>query len=254
MMASTSKYLIERLRDNYAVVVEPQDGEAFELTGPRLGNFLESMQIFRTNMSRLTSRGFPADALKIALTQGLHDRAALENNELLERVSQIIEASGFHSVSIDTAGELPAIRFVSRRDGVDRILRLDRQLISSVEYRALVHNQQGLDAMLASGFKLRHGNSDDADVTEHENVSELIEVLFESAKKGLSVQRYKGLGEMNAEQLWETTMDPERRNLLQVRIEDAITADGLFQTLMGDQVEPRRDFIQENALAANVDI
>ena len=252
--AEYQQYLIGRLRDNYAVVLEGEDGEPLELTGPRLGNFLESMEVFRSNLSRLTSRGFPADALRIALLQGLHDRAALENKELLERVAQIIEASGFHKVSIDTSGELPAVVFSSRRDGVERELRLDRRLLASVEYRALVHNRQGLEAIQAGNFKLRHGSSDDANVTEHESVTELLEVLFESAKKGLTVQRYKGLGEMNAEQLWETTMDPERRNLLQVRIEDTITADGLFQTLMGDQVEPRRDFIQQNALAANVDI
>ena len=98
---------------------------------------------------------------------------------------------------------------------------------------------------------MRHGD----EVTVYRDMDALLDQIYKLAEKGLTIQRYKGLGEMNPEQLWETTMNPASRRLLQVTVQDAVGADEIFTILMGDQVEPRRDFIQKNALEVkNLDI
>jgi DNA gyrase subunit B len=112
-----------------------------------------------------------------------------------------------------------------------------------------------LNALGEPPYGVIEKGSDNMEKRQFESMSSLINYIIEVGKKGMTIQRYKGLGEMNPGQLWETTMDPERRTLLQVKVEDAIAADEIFTTLMGDQVEPRRDFIFENALnVSNLDI
>jgi len=212
-----------------------------------------SLSEFREQMGRLVSRGYPEDALRLALLQGLTDKKSLNDHERLYQIGQIIEASGFHSVDVgrDEEHGTSFLSFNSRRDGVERKVRLDWDLVSTAEYRAMSRNKQGLEAMRTTGFTLQKG-----DVIERvESLDEVLETLYKGAKKGLSIQRYKGLGEMNSEQLWQTTMDPESRRLLQVKIEDEVGADDLFTVLMGDQVAPRREFIEKNALnVKNLDV
>jgi DNA gyrase subunit B len=128
---------------------------------------------------------------------------------------------------------------------------LDMALIQSADARAIDRYAQRLGEVYAEPPVLRRKEA----AQTISGPLHLLDAVFDYGRKGLSVQRYKGLGEMNAEQLWETTLDPNVRSLLQVKVNDATDADSLFSRLMGDDVEPRRDFIQENALnVANLDV
>ena len=126
---------------------------------------------------------------------------------------------------------------------------LTQSFVESVDYQVLHKTAETLDGIVVNGSILIKGDK------QHpvSSFAAALEILMKDAQKGMTIQRYKGLGEMNAEQLWETTMNPAVRRLLRVRIEDAMNADDIFATLMGDEVEPRRAFIEENALLAEID-
>jgi DNA gyrase subunit B len=128
---------------------------------------------------------------------------------------------------------------------------LDHAFVESGDYAQIVRTAQMLAGLVREGAQARRGDTARA----VKSFKEGLDWLLAEAKGGMSIQRYKGLGEMNPEQLWETTMDPTKRILLKVQVDDAIGADEIFSTLMGDDVEPRRQFIEMNALGVtNLDV
>jgi DNA gyrase subunit B len=128
---------------------------------------------------------------------------------------------------------------------------IDRELLTSPEFKEVKKLFADLIGIGMPPYAIENGEQK----ALLRSLSEVLSYFMEGGKKGLAIQRYKGLGEMNPAQLWETTMNPETRVLLQVRIEDAVEADEIFSTLMGDEVEPRRRFIEDNALTVkNLDI
>lgn len=138
-----------------------------------------------------------------------------------------------------------------RQHGLDHRIDLDREFFLTPEVKLLIKTNRELEGLLGDGAAIVRGERKQ-DVNRFDQV---VEWLMQEANRGLQISRYKGLGEMNPDQLWETTLDPNSRRLMQVRIEDAVAADEVFTTLMGDEVEPRRDFIEKNALSVvNLDI
>ena len=172
-------------------------------------------------------------------------------NQLFEKNNIDIGTSFKVSTRQNTENHLFYPVIVEKKHGIETDIELNADFFRCHDYQAIARWSQTITGFFESGARIIRGEQT-KNVTEFDQAYEW---LLAQGKKGLVISRYKGLGEMNPEQLWETTMDPESRRLLKVTIEDAVQADEMFTTLMGDQVEPRREFIEKNALSAtNIDV
>ncbi|HET6905481.1 MAG TPA: DNA topoisomerase (ATP-hydrolyzing) subunit B [Rhodanobacteraceae bacterium] len=255
--AALNEYLIanavEGAELGYAPDAPPVQGEALE-------KLLRQYQSALDQVARLAQRG---DA---TFFTALLDHAPLEANlwqdaaalrAWIETLIARINATGLgrarYTLELrDAIAEHPAALLLTRsQHGSDHTWALPQTFFTGADYRPLLEMSRALHGFIREGAQIRRGSASQA----INDFAQARAWLFEEAKKGRNIQRFKGLGEMNPEQLWETTVNPDTRRLLQVRIEDAVAADQIFATLMGDVVEPRRDFIETNALkVANLDV
>jgi DNA gyrase subunit B len=185
----------------------------------------------------------------------IEDESALKQwiEELEGRLNTDLSLSESCTLQLinDSDCEDPGILLTRKTHGIgnDKLIPFD--FFNSVEYRKITELGSKLSDLLSEDAYVKRGEKTE----EVSSFRQALDWLMDDAKKGQHVQRYKGLGEMNPEQLWETTMNADSRRLLQVSIEDAVAADQIFATLMGDQVEPRRDFIETHALTVeNLDV
>jgi DNA gyrase subunit B len=234
---------------------------------PVAGTALEKLMLDYLSSQNLVNRiskkyRCPADVLKVLAYElplvdetklGQHDFMMATLSDLNEKLRHYHSASVYyeaHGVEVpEQHAWLPEIKMISH--GVESLFFMSKDLFLSSEYRKLMAIGSQFRELLGSGAIVKRDDKQQ----EVTSFGAVVVWLWAEAKKGQSIQRYKGLGEMNPDQLWETTMDPESRRLLQVTIEDAVAADKIFTTLMGDQVEPRREFIETNALdVVNLDV
>lgn len=251
------EYVIQLALENASLHVNES---APPLAGAQLEKLINDYRQIMKTLDRL-SRLYPKDLTerfmympKVTLEQ-LGDQQTMQTiaNNLMELLKADHESGLEYSVSLHHDEEkdlwLPKVRTISHGLVHDTIF--NREFFASNDYKAITTLGEQLNSLLEEGAYVKRGERTKAVTT----FKEAMEWLKTEGGKRYDIQRYKGLGEMNPEQLWETTMDPNTRRMLQVTIDDAIVADQIFNTLMGDQVEPRREFIESNALAvSNLDV
>jgi DNA gyrase subunit B len=241
-----------------------------ELTGSELEALLHRLVAFQRYRRIVERRGPAADIVQILLARGAADKTFFDDREPLERLARELTTTlRTVRVEADTEHNTHSLVVEDRAGGFARRETVGIEFVGSAMYRALYASYRGIEAVTGpmivtpvagpgeAGDQAEPEESTAAKASEVRinDLDELVDHFLSAGKRGVAINRYKGLGEMNPDQLWATTMNPDNRTLLQVRAEDDTEADLMFTTLMGDQVEPRRKFIEDNALdVKNLDV
>ncbi len=244
---SMQEYLI-----NNAILDAVLQTKAGDIASTDLKGFITKINQFN-NLCNRVSRILPENIVQIAALSGAFDKSWLENSKLAEKIAiQIIKKLKSSKEDIKWDYKITEnITLISEVRSIKNSIIIDKTILNMAESIALNKlKNEILEEFESEVFLIKKEEKFTANTP-----AELMMIINDIGKKGLSIQRFKGLGEMNAEQLWETTLDPENRTLLQVKINELDSADETFSMLMGNVVEPRRDFIQQNALdVVNLDV
>ncbi len=242
--AEFKKYLLARGIEKKRLRLGPQR----TLEGAPLAQAMEKVIAYQEYFQRFAKRGLAREVLQLLLAHGMVSKDDMRQEARLETLVAALNANPRWTASLSADEEHQSWAVIVTEPARDvNEMRLDWDLMGSSDFQALVRLDQDL-----VDFKNPPHLLEGKDRTwEFNNLGELVTLILEEGQKGINIQRFKGLGEMNPDQLWETTMDPETRTLLRVNIEDAVAADEIFTILMGDKVEPRREFIQNNVLELN---
>ena len=239
-----SRFLLKKATENLVIEVGGQ-----ELKGRDLTSFLEKLIELNGVFTRVDRHFRDARIVDHLLSMDAESRAFLADQQNMKTLAEKVESFGY-SAEILTDEE-HSVQKLLYRQGSQSPRLVGYSQLSSPEYQRLLGLHKAIGSLDQPPFTVKL----DSTATVLKDRQSLIDHVMELGKKDLQIQRYKGLGEMNPEQLWETTMDPEKRTLLQVQINDAVLTDDIFSVLMGDAVEPRRRFIEDNALEVkNLDI
>ncbi|MBI5588401.1 MAG: DNA topoisomerase (ATP-hydrolyzing) subunit B [Deltaproteobacteria bacterium] len=249
-------FIFEQAQDGLSVVPNGS-GKKSAVQSKTLLTLLKKIARFQRSLGRMEKRGKDGSIIGALALQDPSGTDTTDQNEVaaladgIKKELKALNPDEKYDFTTEKDRDGYSIKCVSRKHGVQTETVIDKELLNSPEFLDIRAAAKGLKEAGEPPFTIKSAETE----TEIRTFKGLMDFVLELGKKGLNIQRYKGLGEMNPEQLWETTMDPEKRVLKQVRVEDAVEADAIFTKLMGDVVEPRREFIESHALeVSNLDI
>jgi DNA gyrase subunit B len=235
-----NELIIRRIAEKERLLV----GKKEDVSGQKLGVFLKNLIRYYDNVKELERRGYSERFIEFIASHAIRDKDFYKTKESMEGFTQSLTDAGFEvqELRLDEGGHYEFGVLDPKNGGHHFAIQWD--FFVSPQLRRVMEIARQLKDYRGREFKL-DGETEGKAISDWPS---LLEELMSRGKSGLGIQRYKGLGEMNPSQLWDTTMDPEKRSLLRVRVEDVVEADEIFTILMGDKVEPRREFIYNNAL------